>query len=43
MTVHFQHWLRGQVAYDGIEPLREQLQQDLEETRRRVDLQPQGE
>jgi riboflavin kinase/FMN adenylyltransferase len=43
MTVHFQLWLRGQVAYEGVEPLREQLQQDLEETRRRVDLQPQGE
>ena len=43
MTVCFEHWLRGQVAFDGVEPLVEQLRLDLEETRRRVDLQPEGE
>ena len=38
ISVRFEHWLRGQVAYDGIEPLLEQLQKDLDETRRRVEL-----
>ncbi len=38
ITVRFEHWLRAQVAYDGVEPLLEQLQRDLEETRLRVDL-----
>lgn len=38
ISVRFEHWLRDQVAYDGVEPLLEQLQRDLEETRRRVEL-----
>ncbi len=38
ISVRFEHWLRPQVAYEGIEPLLEQLRTDLEETRRRVEL-----
>ncbi|HBZ96664.1 MAG TPA: riboflavin biosynthesis protein RibF [Phycisphaerales bacterium] len=38
VSVRFEHWLRAQVTYDGIEPLLEQLQKDLDETRRRVEL-----
>lgn len=42
LAVEFQHRLREQIAYDGIEPLLEQLKHDLDETRRRVELPSQG-
>ena len=40
LEVRFEHWLRDQVAYEGVDPLVDQLHRDLAETRRRMECQP---
>lgn len=38
VAIEFAHWLRGMVRFDGIEPLVEQMAQDVQRTRELLDV-----